>query len=67
MAEIKTIDQGSGNYDLWAKSALPLFLLIQVFLEYSHAHLFMNCLWLFSPYNCRLVMTETICLKIFTI
>lgn len=45
----------------------------KAFLEHSHAHLFIYCLWLLSSYKCRveqLLATETICpikSKLFTI
>lgn len=53
MAKINTIDQGSENYGLWAKSVLLLVFVSKVLLYPSHAHLLMDCLWLFSYYNSR--------------
>lgn len=38
--------QGLANWP-WATSNLPLILVNTVLLEYSYAHLFMYCLWLF--------------------
>ena len=53
MTKISTIDEDSENYGLWAKSGLPLVFVNKVLLEYSHTHLLIDYLWLFSYYNSR--------------
>ena len=54
------LDQGLANHGPWSKSGLSLVFVNKVLLEHSHAHLFTYYLWLLSPCNSRVVVTDTI-------